>query len=144
MIIIIVYIKFDRKAKGVKMRYSRQRTLVEKIMKSRYDHPTADMVYETARGIEPNISLGTVYRNLKTLSDDGVIDTLETVDKKVHYDGNKKPHIHFICTDCGSITDVYAMPNCPDELRGYEVTESKCVYYGKCADCRNKENMEII
>lgn len=126
------------------MRYSKQRTLVEKIMKSRYDHPTADMVYETARGIEPNISLGTVYRNLKTLSDEGVIDTLETVDKKIHYDGNKKAHIHFICTDCGEIIDVYSKPNYPEELKGYMVTESKCVYYGKCADCKNKENFEII
>lgn len=126
------------------MRFSHQRALVEKIMKSRYDHPTADMVYESARKLEPNISLGTVYRNLKTLSEEGVIDTLETVDKKIHYDGNKIEHIHFICSDCGQIFDVYSKPEYPKELKGYMVTESKCVYYGKCADCMNKENLEII
>ena len=126
------------------MRFSHQRALVEKIMKSRYDHPTADIVYETAREIEPSISLGTVYRNLRTLTDEKKIETLETVDKKIHYDGNQKPHVHFICTDCGQITDVFCAERYPDELKGFMVTESKCVYYGKCADCRNKENFENI
>lgn len=121
------------------MRYSKQRDLVEKIMKSRFDHPTADMVYETAREHEPNISLGTVYRNLKSLSDEHIIDTLETVDKKIHYDGNKKSHIHFICTACGNIIDIYCRNDYPEELNGYIVSESKCVYYGICPDCYNKK-----
>ena len=74
------------------MKYSHQRVLIKEILKNRSDHPTADMVYDTAREREPQISLGTVYRNLKTLAESGEIDTLETVDKKLHYDGNVNKH----------------------------------------------------
>ena len=70
------------------MRYSRQRELITQIIKGRCDHPTADMIYNSARAIEPNISLGTVYRNLKQLADDRAILTLETEDKRLHYDGD--------------------------------------------------------
>ena len=63
------------------MKFSHQRALIKEILKGRSDHPTADMVYAAARLREPSISLGTVYRNLKTLSENGEIDTLETVDK---------------------------------------------------------------
>ena len=79
------------------MRYSRQRELIIGIIKGRKDHPTADMIYNTARELEPNISLGTVYRNLKLLADEGVIITLETEDKRLHYDGDISRHSHFIC-----------------------------------------------
>ena len=83
------------------MRYSKQRELVANVIKNRCDHPTADMIYSSCREIEPNISLGTVYRNLKLLADEGVIITLETEDKKVHYDGDMSRHSHFICKKCG-------------------------------------------
>ena len=74
------------------MRYSRQREIIYDIIKGRCDHPTADMIYNSAREIEPNISLGTVYRNLKLLADEGDIITLETEDKRLHYDGDTSRH----------------------------------------------------
>ena len=119
------------------MRYSRQRELITDIIKGRCDHPTADMIYSSAREIEPSISLGTVYRNLKLLSDEGVIVTLETEDKRLHYDGDVSRHSHFICSDCGKIIDLFRPANTPDELRemGLSVTSEKCVYYGLCTDC---------
>ncbi len=120
------------------MRYSRQRELVTEIIKGRKDHPTADMIYNSAREIEPNISLGTVYRNLKLLSDDGVIITLETQDKRVHYDGDISRHSHFICNECGKIIDLFKPADTPKELdeSGLTVTGEKCIYYGYCADCK--------
>lgn len=120
------------------MRYSRQRELITDIIKGRKDHPTADMIYETARGIEPNISLGTVYRNLKLLSDEKVIITLETEDKKIHYDGDLSRHSHFICQDCGKIIDLFEPAETPKELQklGLAVSGEKCIYYGKCCSCR--------
>ena len=119
------------------MRYSRQRELITDIIKSRKDHPTADMIYATARELEPNISLGTVYRNLKLLSDEGVILTLETEDKKIHYDGDVSKHGHFICSQCGKIIDLFRPVNTPVELKemGVTVSSEKCVYYGLCTDC---------
>lgn len=126
------------------MKYSHQRVLIKEILKNRSDHPTADMVYDTAREREPQISLGTVYRNLKTLAESGEIDTLETVDKKLHYDGNVNKHGHFICTECGAIYDVWAKPSVPEELssNSFTVAEAKCVYYGICNKCKNRKKAD--
>ena len=121
------------------MRYSRQRELITQIIKGRCDHPTADMIYQSARDIEPNISLGTVYRNLKQLADDGTIITLETEDKRLHYDGDISRHSHFICSRCGKIIDLFRPAPKPEELKqaGLTVTSEKCVYYGLCQSCGN-------
>lgn len=58
------------------LKYSRQRESIKEFLRSRTDHPTADTVYENLRQIYPNISLGTVYRNLSLLSDIGEIRKL--------------------------------------------------------------------
>ena len=123
------------------MRYSHQRELIMNIIKGRKDHPTADMIYSSAREAEPNISLGTVYRNLKLLSEDGSIITLETEDKRLHYDGDTSRHSHFICSRCGKIIDLLRPAKTPDEIsdKGLMVTSEKCVYYGKCNDCLDEE-----
>ena len=120
------------------MRYSRQRELIANMLKNRKDHPTADMIYASAREIEPNISLGTVYRNLKQLSEEGTILTLETQDKKIHYDGNVSRHSHFLCDKCGKIIDLFQPAETPKELNqlGLVVSSEKCVYYGICPDCQ--------
>ena len=120
------------------MRYSRQRELITDIIKGRCDHPTADMIYNSAREIDPNISLGTVYRNLKLLTDEGVIITLETQDKRLHYDGDISRHSHFICEDCGKIIDLFKPSKAPDEITelGLMVTGEKCIYYGNCQNCQ--------
>lgn len=119
------------------MRYSRQRELITEIIKGRKDHPTADMIYQSAREIEPNISLGTVYRNLKLLSDEKEIITLETEDKRLHYDGDTSRHSHFICSKCGRIIDLFKPAATPMEIKeaGLTVTGEKCVYYGLCDIC---------
>ena len=106
----------------------------------RSDYPTADMCYAAARLREPSISLGTVYRNLKTLSENGEVDTLETVDKKLHYDGNVNKHGHFICAQCYKIYDIWSKPEIPEELKvlGFTVMEAKSVYYGFCDKCKEQ------
>lgn len=121
----------------VVMRYSRQRELILNLVKSSCEHPTAEDVYEQAKRIEPSLSLGTVYRNLKNLADGGVVTTLETMDKRVHYDGNLQSHRHFICKKCGKIVDLFVSAEIPKELSdmGLTVEDEKCIYYGICGDC---------
>jgi Fe2+ or Zn2+ uptake regulation protein len=111
------------------------------ILRSSKEHPTADMVYAAARREEPSISLGTVYRNLAKLAASGDVVTLETVDKKIHYDGDVSNHQHFVCNVCGKIVDVFSEPKLPDELAdGYALSRAKCVYYGVCKDCANNKD----
>lgn len=121
-------------------RYSKQREIVLSTLVGNKSHPTADDVYKLAREAEPNISLGTVYRNLKVLAEEGRIITLETRDKKIHYDADTSPHEHFLCDECGKIYDFFRITDGRAEIEkeGFLVKDVKTVYYGICKDCKNK------
>ena len=88
------------------LKYSRQREAIKEFMMTRKDHPTADIVYMNVRKEFPNISLGTVYRNLTLLSDMGELLRLRVGDGVDHFDATTTPHYHFICKNCGSVTDL--------------------------------------
>jgi Fe2+ or Zn2+ uptake regulation protein len=124
------------------MRSSKQRDAVLTVLKSSCDHPTADVIYERVKESMPNISLGTVYRNLGQLKDEGMITIVESSDTKVHYEGNLEDHIHFLCKKCCNITDVFCKTEVPVALTdmGLQVESQKTVYYGICNHCRNNIN----
>ena len=70
------------------MRHSQQRDVILSVLRASTAHPTAEQIYEAVREVLPNVSLGTVYRNIRQLADNGEILTLETEDTRSHYDGN--------------------------------------------------------
>ena len=88
------------------LKYSRQRESIKANLMSRRDHPTADALYASIREKFPNISLGTVYRNLNLLVETGEILKLTCGNGPDHYDGNVTPHYHFVCRDCGQVYDM--------------------------------------
>lgn len=88
------------------LNYSRQREAIVSFLKTRKDHPTAEVVYQNVRLDYPKISLGTVYRNLTLLSERGDILRLEMGDGVDHFDATTLPHNHFICKDCGAVIDL--------------------------------------
>lgn len=120
------------------MRYSPQREAISDILRSCCDHPTADVIFHRAREKIPNISLGTVYRNLNELARARLVDTLETTDGFIHYDGNLTPHRHFICSSCHRIIDLFVECPIPPEFddMGLSVEMGKFLYYGKCDQCK--------
>ena len=87
------------------VKHSKQRDAIEAYLKSTYDHPTADIVYQNVSKEFPNISLGTIYRNLAFLVDHGKAITIPCEDGSVHYDANLKPHNHFQCNKCHAVMD---------------------------------------
>lgn len=87
--------------------YSRQREAILTVLRSTDTHPTADWVYSEVRKTLPNISLGTVYRNLAALSESGEILSINVGDGKEHFDGNHAPHLHLYCQSCGNIVDAH-------------------------------------
>lgn len=88
------------------VKHSKQRDMIMEFLAGRKDHPTADVVYTNVRKLNPNISLGTVYRNLTLLADMGEIKRLRVGDGSDHFDPDTSPHYHFVCTECGSVIDL--------------------------------------
>jgi Fur family peroxide stress response transcriptional regulator len=126
------------------LKYSRQREAIKEFLMTRTDHPTADTVYANIRQEFPNISLGTVYRNLSLLSDIGEILKLSTGQGGDRFDGNATPHYHFICTECSSVIDL-EVKNLDhiNELAGVNFTGQVdghfTYFYGKCGNCIKKQ-----
>lgn len=123
------------------LKYSRQRDMIRSYLSSTKEHPTADMVYENVRKEFPNISLGTVYRNLKLLVSEGEAIKIDCGDGCERFDSRVSPHYHFICRNCGRVLDI-EMPSIAhiDTLAGSSfdgVIEGHSVYfYGRCGECK--------
>ena len=123
------------------MRYSRQRDTIRKIIYSTNSHPTADQVFIKAKKIIPNISLGTVYRNLKQLEKAGILQTIYD-GNIIRYDWKTEPHNHLKCKICGDLIDV-DMPDLiiqPDFEKKYkfEVDDVEMTIIGTCNKHINK------
>ena len=88
------------------IKHSRQRDAILEYLHSTKSHPTAETVYENVRESIPNISLGTVYRNLNMLADAGDILRLSCGGTSDRYDGNPEQHYHFLCRECGNVSDL--------------------------------------
>ena len=88
------------------LKYSRQRESIKACLMGRKDHPTADALYTSIREQFPNISLGTVYRNLNLLVELGEIRKLSCGDGTDHFDYDTSPHYHYVCKKCGKIVDL--------------------------------------
>ena len=106
IITITVIERYERKKTMSTLKYSRQRESIKVCLQGRKDHPTADMLYTDVRKEFPNISLGTVYRNLSLLSELGEIKRLTTGDGPDRFDGDTSTHHHFICRKCHCVTDL--------------------------------------
>ena len=125
------------------LKYSRQRESIKEFLATRTDHPTADTVYLNIRQLYPNISLGTVYRNLSLLASLGEMQKVSCGDGVEHFDPNVKPHYHFICQDCGAVLDMAMNPIQELDCRaaeGFEgcITGHTTLFYGKCKSCKEK------
>ena len=125
------------------IKYSRQREAIKRFLQSRRDHPTAEVVYSAVRNEFPNISLGTVYRNLTLLADLHEIARLRPGDGVDHFDYDTSAHPHFICREGGSVADLKTPGFSPDSLTGTEIdgnliTDSVSYFYGLCAACRSR------
>ena len=122
------------------LKYSRQREAIKELLCSSCNHPTADMVYLSVRQEFPNISLGTVYRNLNLLADLGDAIKITSPNGGVHFDGRTAPHYHFHCNKCGKVLDLELEElKCINDAAGKNfdgVIEShSMMFYGTCKDC---------
>ena len=123
-----------------RLKYSRQRESIEAFLKTRYDHPTADTVYQYIKEEYPNISLGTVYRNLSLLTSLGRLQVINCGDGVEHFDADISSHYHFRCKSCGCLLDMKAEFNdeinkLASEQSEYIITGHSLVFEGFCKNC---------
>lgn len=129
--------------KMVKHRLSKQRKIILNVLRSTKSHPTADWIYEQVKKEIPNISLGTIYRNLNLLNEMGEISVLDFGSSYSRFDGNPEVHYHFKCKDCGNVYDL-DLP--VDEELNQKITDKtpflvdshRIEFYGLCPDCQKK------
>ncbi len=124
-----------------KRRYSKQREAILGALRSTKSHPSANMVYDMVRGEIPNISLGTVYRNLSELVAEGEVIKIDAGDGMEHYDGYNKPHYHMFCKECKSVSDIdieYSggMDAAAAKESGAEIEYHNVVFMGVCKNCK--------
>jgi Fur family peroxide stress response transcriptional regulator len=123
------------------MRNSRQKTAILTCIKSANNHPTADWIFNQVRAQIPNISLGTVYRNLNQLVSSGLIGAYQ-YGKTVCYDGVTDRHDHFRCSNCKKIIDVDVLENSLINKLNLEqefhVAQASLELVGTCKACLNQ------
>ena len=123
--------------------YSRQRETILNVLRSTDTHPTANWIYTKVREEIPNISLGTVYRNLSALAAAGEILAIDVGDGFEHYDGDISPHLHMHCKECRSIYDVVLKEDVIAQKakeNGFIPETSIYVVYGICKNCNKTLN----
>lgn len=126
-------------------KYSRKREAILEKIRGTTSHPSAVWLYEELRKEIPDLSLGTVYRNLSEFSDEGLIISVGVVNGQERFDGNISEHSHFICLDCGEVIDVNAeldpsFNETVGKINGLEVLFRQLTFYGRCNKCRENRN----
>ena len=119
-------------------KHSKQRDAIIKILQSTDTHPTAEWVYDEIRKEFPNVSLATVYRNLKHMIELGLARELYT-DNSSRFDANMSDHYHFACTKCHQLIDIFPEMKNPEienlTNKGFKVNKCDIALYGICPAC---------
>lgn len=113
-------------------------------------HPSAEWVHAQLKSEYPDISLGTVYRNLSMFKQQGVITSVGTVRGVERFDANTEPHVHFICTGCDAVLDLPEMQVSESLSReaekcgGCRVQSCQLTFTGVCQNCKNDQQEEQL
>lgn len=126
-------------------RYSRQRERIYQAVHASREHPSAQMVYDLLREELPRLSLGTVYRNLHQMAQEGMLQELEG--PMARFDACLAPHAHIRCTCCGRVMDLSALEE-PAPVRsaaeaGWQVERYSLMLEGICPACAGKDHNEF-
>ena len=126
------------------MKFSKQRELILNYILNSHEHLTADTIYADLKKDNPELSLGTVYRNLTKLTEIGAIKKVSLPNQVDKFDKNLEPHAHFICDECGSITDINipGMDEFLDKVSdedGISIRKYDLTLNGTCKKCKSNK-----
>lgn len=126
------------------MKFSKQRELILNYILNSHEHLTADTIYADLKKDNPELSLGTVYRNLTKLTEIGAIKKVSLPNQVDKFDKNLEPHAHLICDECGSVTDI-DIPEVKSFIDKVSKDEDILInrynisFNGICKKCKNKK-----
>lgn len=122
-------------AKGVKP--SAQRMVILRFLMENRVHPTVDEIFRSLQPENPTLSRTTVYNTLRLLTEADIIRCIETGGNGARWDYSQHDHAHFLCTECGRVTDVnFTMPaSLPLPAPGYQVRSADVIFRGTCPHC---------
>lgn len=121
------------------VKYSRQRELIFQTVCNSRLHPTADDIYTALKKDNPNLSLGTVYRNLNQMADSGRLLKIQMPGQIDRFDATTCDHYHFVCRTCGRVLDVQKHTAVLPDIQQVEehAVETMHVFFeGVCKNCR--------
>jgi len=122
-------------------KHFRKRDAILEYMRQTDAHPSAETVHAGLKATIPDISLGTVYRNLALFKQQGLIQSLGSVRGVERFDGNVEPHVHFVCNGCGKIQDLHELQVPQDlsdmaaRLANARIQMCQLIFSGECEEC---------
>ncbi len=125
-------------------KHFRKRDAILTCLRQTKQHPSADWVYNQLKEEIPDLSLGTVYRNLTLFKDQGLIKSLGTVGGVERFDGCTEPHVHFVCSHCQGVFDLenVQLPSLPAGDIG-RVDSCQLTFTGRCRQCLKEEEKAV-
>ena len=126
-------------------RRSLKREAILRAIRSTDCHPSAEWVYAQVKPQHPDLSLGTVYRNLALFRAEGQIMSVGTVDGQERFDGDTHPHGHFVCEKCGAVLDIELDSGAGElydrlqEQYGAVVRTHALTFFGVCGACAGEK-----
>ncbi len=131
------------------LRNTRQRKVILEELQKVSSHPSALILYNKVRQRLPKVSLGTVYRNLELLAENGLIRKLDVGGSEARFDGCINRHHHIRCLCCDRVDDATEVPvDVIDDrigrLSGYKIIDHHLEITGICPECRKKEQEKGI
>nr|WP_108022653.1 peroxide-responsive transcriptional repressor PerR [Melghirimyces profundicolus] len=132
------------KLKSTGVRMTPQRYAILEFLLTSMGHPTADEIYRALEDKFPNMSVATVYNNLRVFKEAGLVRELTYGDASSRFDANMEEHYHIICRECGRIVD-FDYPSLVDVEKeaarktGFRVENHRMEIYGVCAECQNEK-----
>ncbi|MDE5414883.1 MULTISPECIES: peroxide-responsive transcriptional repressor PerR [Alkalihalobacterium] len=129
--------------KTTKVRMTPQRHAILEYLYESMTHPTADDIYKALEGRFPNMSVATVYNNLRMFKEVGIVKELTYGDSSSRFDCVTTDHYHVICTDCGKIVDFHypgldEVETLAEHVTNFDVSNHRMEIYGVCPDCKKK------
>ena len=134
---------FRRRCAEKGLAFTHQRQVIYRALAASNAHPTPEEVYEKVRRQMPSLSFGTVYKNIRIITDAGLLNEVSLLHEPLRLDANLESHHHLVCMECKSVTDLPEQEIHPRGRipAGFEVQRYNVEVLGRCAKCSSKNKM---